>query len=449
MSAHILTRSAGASARRRFRTSLSNSGVVSFIEAFLQHVGNTQIGRPTAKIAEVRASRKQRAHVAKLQLRSGLLGPDKFGENQILPGRHPGVEAGDAHAHAPLELVHAEPRFLADDEVELHELFEVKHVEHASVRERPRDVGFRDVVLRLEEGGKPLGIASGALDKEIDVARHARLGIVAEGERAREHICNACALEASESGLQNLKLGAHGAQPAGSPEAFREVSSLLAFRRAVEHPPGPGRRHRPVLVHDLPVDDHVGEAGRVLVRFLERGRVAHARRIEDGDVRLHSGPQHAAVGEPDPRERVNSARFLPASDISHSHSVSTTFLGSPPPRSFRMRSAVTALIFARVAGSLSRASVCFAPPSSAHAGSSAASSRVLEAVYGYWSSVASTPRERASSISLSVSTLLPQLPLPITLWCDTCVGRPPCSPMAIVSLTLSCTLEASSRMCEV
>src|SRR6266446_3122814 len=72
MSAHILTRSAGASARRRFRTSLSNSGVVSFIEAFLQHVGNTQIGRPTAKIAEVRASRKQRAHVAKLQSGSEL-----------------------------------------------------------------------------------------------------------------------------------------------------------------------------------------------------------------------------------------------------------------------------------------------------------------------------------------------------------------------------------------
>src|SRR2546430_13530642 len=59
MSAHILTRSAGASARSRSRTILANSGVVSFIEAFLQHPGDTQVGRPAAKIAEVHASRNR------------------------------------------------------------------------------------------------------------------------------------------------------------------------------------------------------------------------------------------------------------------------------------------------------------------------------------------------------------------------------------------------------
>ena len=48
--------------------------------------------------------------------------------------------------------------------------------------------------------------------------------------------------------------------------------------------------------------------------------------------------------------------------------------------------------------------------------------------------VASTPRARASSISSSVSTLRPQFSLPMTLWCVTCVGRPPFSPISIVSL---------------
>src|SRR6266702_5447059 len=158
MSAHMLTRSAGASARKRSRTRFSNSGVVSFIEAFLQHAGNTQIGRPAAKIAEVSASRKQRAHVAKLQLRSGRLGPDKLGKNQILPGRDPGVEAGEMHSHAPLEFVTPERLVLAHDEVELHQLFQMKDVEHAALAQRALHVGLRYVVLRLEERGKPFGI---------------------------------------------------------------------------------------------------------------------------------------------------------------------------------------------------------------------------------------------------------------------------------------------------
>ena len=44
--------------------------------------------------------------------------------------------------------------------------------------------------------------------------------------------------------------------------------------------------------------------------------------------------------------------------------------------------------------------------------------------------------------------LVPQFFLPITLWCVICVGRPPFSPISIVSLTLSRTPFASSRMCE-
>ena len=71
---------------------------------------------------------------------------------------------------------------------------------------------------------------------------------------------------------------------------------------------------------------------------------------------------------------------------------------------------------------------------------------VLEAVYGYASMVTSTPRARARSTACNVSTLFPQFGRPMILWCVTWVGRPPRSPMAIVSLTLSSTPAVSSRM---
>ena len=60
----------------------------------------------------------------------------------------------------------------------------------------------------------------------------------------------------------------------------------------------------------------------------------------------------------------------------------------------------------------------------------------------------STPRSRASRTRRSESTLRPQAARPIILWCVTCVGSPPSSPIAIVSRTLSSTPAASSRMCE-
>ena len=67
---------------------------------------------------------------------------------------------------------------------------------------------------------------------------------------------------------------------------------------------------------------------------------------------------------------------------------------------------------ARVVGSFNRASTWVRDPSCAHWGRREAWMLVLDAVYGYWSMVASTPRARASSTRLSVSTLLPQFAMP-------------------------------------
>ena len=122
--------------------------------------------------------------------------------------------------------------------------------------------------------------------------------------------------------------------------------------------------------------------------------------------------------------------------------------GSPPPRSFVILSITVARILARAAGSFNRARIWASVPSIAHCGKSAEEMPVLDAVYGYWSIVTSTPRARAAATSASVSLLRSAPALPMILWWVIWLGSPPFSPIAIVSLTLSTILLASSRMCE-
>src|SRR5881396_601159 len=195
-------------------------------QTFLQQIGDIELGRPAAKIAEVRAPGKRRAHVAELQLRSRRPGPCELGEYQVLARRDPGVESGETHAGAPLEFVAPERLVLAHDEIELHQLLEMKDVEHAALAQRALHVDLRDVVLRLEERGKPFRIPSRKFNHEIDVARHARLGVVAQGERAGEHVRDPFALEPSERVLQHFKLGAHEAQSCVALGATAQTSPL-------------------------------------------------------------------------------------------------------------------------------------------------------------------------------------------------------------------------------
>ena len=77
-----------------------------------------------------------------------------------------------------------------------------------------------------------------------------------------------------------------------------------------------------------------------------------------------------------------------------------------------------------------------------------AASRVLPAVYGYWSAVTSSPRSRACSIRRSESLTLPQLASPLALWCEICTGQPAASPMRIASAMASSSVSPSPRMCE-
>ena len=49
------------------------------------------------------------------------------------------------------------------------------------------------------------------------------------------------------------------------------------------------------IEHDRPVDDHVLDAGGVLVRLLERGVIDDTRRVEDRDVGPQAGTQQAAI----------------------------------------------------------------------------------------------------------------------------------------------------------
>src|SRR5436190_387283 len=115
----------------------------------------------------------------------------------------------------------------------------------------------------------------------------------------------------------------------------------------------------------------MAKAFRVLVRTGEIGFVNHGGGVEDSHVGFHAGTPQAAV---------SSARFFPASDASKEQLAITTFLGSPPPRSFSMRSAISATMRARCSGapSLSMRAAC--PLSSDHCGNSEAVP-VLDAVY--------------------------------------------------------------------
>src|SRR5688572_17421779 len=75
--------------------------------------------------------------------------------------------------------------------------------------------------------------------------------------------------------------------------------SASALGGPKEHLSRPGGGHGPALVDDLPIDDDVGETGRVLVGLLERRHVPDPGRIEHRDVRLHAGTQDAPVGKAD------------------------------------------------------------------------------------------------------------------------------------------------------
>ncbi len=111
----------------------------------------------------------------------------------------------------------------------------------------------------------------------------------------------------------------------------------------------------------------------------------------------------------------------------------------------RVTVAGPSLIFRLVSGSLSRSRSLSAPPSWAQWGMRA-DSPVLEAMYGYWSKVTSTPRRRPSSTSFNDSTVLPQYALPEALKWAIWTGTAALSPISLASLTASSRVLPSPRM---
>ncbi|MDQ6658657.1 MAG: hypothetical protein M3Z00_10615 [Actinomycetota bacterium] len=81
------------------------------------------------------------------------------------------------------------------------------------------------------------------------------------------------------------------------------------------------------------------------------------------------------------------------------------------------RPASSVAIRSAAAGSASRRSSCWWPPSIAQFGSRVVRV-VLDAVYGYTSVVTSTPVARAASIAAMARVVLPQLADPITFKCE-------------------------------
>src|SRR5258706_1690063 len=89
------------------------------------------------------------------------------------------------------------------------------------------------------------------------------------------------------------------------PRSYLRLPSRTSLRRGrllpLQNRPRPRARVTPAIEHDSSVNDHKLKASRVLVRFLERGVVDHARGVENRNIGHHAGPQNAAVEDADLR----------------------------------------------------------------------------------------------------------------------------------------------------
>ena len=65
----------------------------------------------------------------------------------------------------------------------------------------------------------------------------------------------------------------------------------------VERSAGTGREHGSAVKHDSSVDDDGRHPLSILVRSFECGCIPHKCRIEHGDIRFHSRPDQATIGE--------------------------------------------------------------------------------------------------------------------------------------------------------
>jgi len=84
-----------------------------------------------------------------------------------------------------------------------------------------------------------------------------------------------------------------------------------------------------------------------------------------------------------PRLMVRSASVLPASVASKPQLANWTFFGSPPPRSSRIMAAMPPFAFSRFQHPSAAPASPRGPPPAPIAGTSAAATLVLDAVYGY------------------------------------------------------------------
>ncbi len=105
------------------------------------------------------------------------------------------------------------------------------------------------------------------------------------------------------------------ASPRGlpAPVAARRLAATAPVpgpAAAVHEPPGLRARRHAVLDGELPVDDHLRDARRILVRLLEGRVVLDRLRVEDYDVRVVALLEQATIGQ-----REVSARAARSGDV--------------------------------------------------------------------------------------------------------------------------------------
>ena len=142
-------------------------------------------------------------------MRPGVPRPVELREDQVL-GRHDGeLVPLDGRPAPPPELLAPVLAVLAHDQIHLHHVRTVNHVEDASRSDRLVHRVPVEVEVPLEEGADPIGLAGRQLYHDVDVPRHARHRIVVRRDRPRHHVCEAGGLEPPGDDREDLQLLEH------------------------------------------------------------------------------------------------------------------------------------------------------------------------------------------------------------------------------------------------
>src|ERR1017187_406515 len=191
------------------RTSSAISGGVSLMRTFLPKFIQSQLARPSLDVSAVASSRNEVLHVAELQFGMRVLRPIEFGNDEVFLAHDPRLEVFNFDPLAAVEFRKAILVLFADDAVHLDDAFVVDQVEQRLVGDGTVHGFARNVVVGAEQFNHALGVAGTQRHDEVNVASHARLGVVIHRHRAGEHVADVRRVEFRGNVADDVELILH------------------------------------------------------------------------------------------------------------------------------------------------------------------------------------------------------------------------------------------------